>query len=145
MTGLALAILTIFAVAAPAHADPAYAQSVAHAQPRHSIRCASLDACTTKEGSSVPCRSSPLDLIDGTHMRLKDAMVKALGAKGNRTLQTAWEAYRQLFTSNTQRAQALQHGWSTTTPDDVPPHWTAYHRSADCHQRHDRVYLGSAE
>ncbi|WP_182897016.1 integrase core domain-containing protein [Microbispora sp. H10830] len=109
LTGLALAILTIFAVAAPAHADAgAYAQAVAHAQHRHSIRCASLDACTTKDGSSVPCRSWRLDLLDDTHMRLNAAMVKALGAKGNRTLQIAWEAYRQLFTSNIQRAQALR-------------------------------------
>ncbi|GAA5767617.1 hypothetical protein Aros01_04119 [Streptosporangium roseum] len=31
------------------------------------------------------------------------------------------------------------HGWTTTTPNGVTAHSTVFHRSADCHQPHDRV------
>ena len=49
----------------------------------------------------------------------------------NRTLQTEW-AYKQVFTSNTARAEALAPpGLSTTTLNDVTAHSAASRRSAD--------------
>ena len=39
----------------------------------------------------------------------------------NRTLQTEW-AYRQVFTSNDQRASPLRPGWSTRTLDAATTH-----------------------
>nr|WP_226872290.1 hypothetical protein [Microbispora sitophila] len=71
LTGLALSTLTISAAAAPAMAT-------AH----HSIRYASVDACTAKDGATTPCHTWRLDLLDGTRVALKDAMVWPLNAKG---------------------------------------------------------------
>ncbi len=59
----------------------------------------------------------------------------------NRTLQTEW-AYRQVFTSNDERAAPLRPGSSTTTLDDATAHSADSHRSADCDQPDGRVHLG---
>lgn len=59
----------------------------------------------------------------------------------NRTLSIEW-AYRQVFTSNTDRANALAvDSSSSTTLDDVTPPWADSHQSAACHQRDGRVHL----
>ncbi|MEU6411898.1 hypothetical protein [Microbispora sp. NPDC046933] len=71
MIGLALSTLTISAAAAPAAAT-------AH----HSIRYASVDACTAKDGTTTPCHTWRLDLLDGRRVALKDAMLWPLNAKG---------------------------------------------------------------
>ncbi|OPG11376.1 hypothetical protein [Microbispora sp. GKU 823] len=71
LIGLALSTLTISAAATPAAA-------AAH----HSIRYASVDACTAKDGATTPCHTWRLDLLDGKRVTLKDAMVWPLTAKG---------------------------------------------------------------
>ncbi len=58
----------------------------------------------------------------------------------NRTLATEW-AYRQVFTSNPERAAALAPGSSTTTLNAATAHSEANHRSADCYQPDGRVHL----
>ena len=58
----------------------------------------------------------------------------------NRTLQTEW-AYRQIFTSNNERAAALPHASTTTTTNGDTTPSEATHPSADCHQPDGRVQL----
>ncbi|MEV4299693.1 hypothetical protein [Microbispora rosea] len=71
LVGLALSTLTISAAAVPAAATP-----------HHSIRYASVDACTAKDGTERPCHTWRLDLLDGRRVALKDAMLWPLNAKG---------------------------------------------------------------
>jgi transposase InsO family protein len=57
----------------------------------------------------------------------------------NRTLQTEW-AYRQVFTSNADRAAALAPGSSTATLNDATAHSEANHPSAACYQPDGSVH-----
>ncbi|GIH51435.1 hypothetical protein SAMN05421833_13263 [Microbispora rosea] len=71
LVGLALSTFTISAASAPAAAT-------AH----HSIRYASVDACTAKDGTERPCHTWRVDLLDGRRVALEDAMLWPLNAKG---------------------------------------------------------------
>ncbi|MBB2746330.1 UNVERIFIED_ORG: hypothetical protein FHR35_006198 [Microbispora rosea subsp. rosea] len=79
LIGLALSTLTISAAAAPATARTA--PPMRHSA-HHSIRYASVDACTAKDGTDRPCHTWRLDLLDGRRVALKDAMLWPLNAKG---------------------------------------------------------------
>ncbi|MEV7807171.1 hypothetical protein AB0O28_29920 [Microbispora sp. NPDC088329] len=79
LIGLALPALTISAAAVPAAASQA---GTARHSAHHSIRYASVDACTVKDLGSIPCHTWRLDLLDGERVALKDAMVAPLNAKG---------------------------------------------------------------
>lgn len=61
----------------------------------------------------------------------------------NRTLQTEW-AYREVFTSNSQRAAALAPWLKHYNLNDVTAHSAGSHPSADCYQPRDRVHLVGA-
>ncbi|MGI5155255.1 hypothetical protein [Microbispora sp. CA-102843] len=79
LIGLALSTLTISAAAVPATARTAPpTQHSTH----HSIRYASVDACTVKGIGDIPCHTWRLDLLDGRRVALKDAMVWPLNTKG---------------------------------------------------------------
>lgn len=98
LIGLALSTLTISAAAGPAAAHTASGATTARettpqettAQEttarettgHHSIRYASVDSCSGKDGAATPCHTWRLDLLDGTRVALKDAMLWPFGVKG---------------------------------------------------------------
>ncbi|WP_327047380.1 hypothetical protein OG320_05655 [Microbispora sp. NBC_01189] len=94
LTGLALTMLTVPALtipaAAPAGATAAPTAATQARTPRHTvhhtghhmIRYASVDSCPRKDGTTTPCHTWRLDLLDGRRVALKDAMLWPLTAKG---------------------------------------------------------------
>ncbi|WP_232326751.1 hypothetical protein [Microbispora sp. ATCC PTA-5024] len=84
LTGLALA-LTLAPTASAALTAPAYAgtgEHAAHMGAHHMIRYVSVKGCADKSYGQVPCGHWRLDLIDGTHVSLDDALVHSRDAKG---------------------------------------------------------------
>ncbi|KAA9376922.1 hypothetical protein F5972_20900 [Microbispora cellulosiformans] len=80
LTGLALTTLTMLTVlAVPALTVPAAAHARAS---HHMIRYASVDSCPRRDGTTTPCHTWRLDLLDGRRVALKDAMLWPLTAKG---------------------------------------------------------------